>query len=243
MRTKVAGVTFSNPDGSSRQRIISRMSESDKIYLEREPTNQYDSNAVKVLVMQDEQKKQIGYLSRDVAADVSRKLKRGTTYDISIEGVGIWNDRPYCELEITENESAPVTNEVPKVNPTPFGPTFTPKKTATTQPAPGPTFTPKKTATTQPTPGPTFTPNKQASPQPKPGPTFTPAKQPTPQPKTNTTTTSPSRPSNTTNTRTTPNYSYSPSRGYQNTPPQPKKSGCFGILVVAAVILSAICLI
>ena len=225
MRTKVVGVTFSNPDGSSRQRIISRMSESDKIYLEREPTNQYDSNAVKVLVMQDGQKKQIGYLSKDVAADVSRKLKRGTTYDISIEGVGIWNDRPYCELDITENESAPVTIETPKANPTPVGPTFTPKKPNTAQPAPGPTFNP----------------NKQASPQPKSGPTFTPTKQATPQPKSNTATTNTVRPSNTSYTPSSTNYSNTSSRGSQYTPPQPKKSGCFGILVVAAVIISVIC--
>ena len=54
MLTKVTGVTFSNEDGTSRTRIIASMSESDEIILERDPYNQYDSNAVKVCVKKDE---------------------------------------------------------------------------------------------------------------------------------------------------------------------------------------------
>ena len=51
MRTKVVGVSFINDDGSNRANIISKMDENSKVFLERDPYNQYDSNAVKVLVI------------------------------------------------------------------------------------------------------------------------------------------------------------------------------------------------
>ena len=100
MRTKVTGVTFSNEDGTSRASIIARMSESDTICLERDPYNEYDSNAVKVCVVKNGSKQQIGFLERGLAAELSPKLRRGAHFPVTIIGCGMWNDRPFCEIEI-----------------------------------------------------------------------------------------------------------------------------------------------
>ncbi len=70
--TKVVGVSRSNEDGTSRQDIIrSSVQELDSLILEREPTNPYDSQAVKVMTTDH---RQIGYLSREVAGRVSFAL-------------------------------------------------------------------------------------------------------------------------------------------------------------------------
>ena len=89
-RTHLSGVTFANPDGSSRREIISRMTDSDTLKFERDPYNPYDSNAVKVMVLQDGQWKQIGFLEKVLAATVSPAMRRGATYKISIVGCGIY---------------------------------------------------------------------------------------------------------------------------------------------------------
>jgi len=47
--SKVVGVTYDNPDGSSRQAIIARCRLGEQLILEAEPDNQHDPNAVKVL--------------------------------------------------------------------------------------------------------------------------------------------------------------------------------------------------
>jgi hypothetical protein len=106
MITKVVGVTFSNEDGSSRARIIASMSESDQICLERDPYNQFDSNAVKVCVVKNGEKKQIGFLAKDLASEVSPKLRRGVNFRTTIVGCGIWNERPFCEIEVEEISSS-----------------------------------------------------------------------------------------------------------------------------------------
>lgn len=98
-RTHVSGVTFANPDGSSRRDIINHMTVNDKVFFERDPYNPYDSNAVKVLVSQGGEYKQIGFLEKALAATVSPALRRGASYKISIVGCGIYMDRPFCEIE------------------------------------------------------------------------------------------------------------------------------------------------
>lgn len=100
MRTRVTGVTFTNEDGSSRRAIIESMSEADTICLERDPYNQYDSNAVKVCVAKGGRNLQIGYLDKNLAAQISPKIRRGAQFPTTIVGCGIYNDRPYCEIDI-----------------------------------------------------------------------------------------------------------------------------------------------
>lgn len=100
MTTRVTGVTFTNDDGSSRRAIIEEMSEIDTICLERDPYNQYDSNAVKVCVVKGGRSLQIGYLEKKLASQISPKMRRGTEFSATIVGCGIYNDRPYCEIDI-----------------------------------------------------------------------------------------------------------------------------------------------
>lgn len=143
MITKVVGVTFSNEDGSSRARIIAGMTESDKVCLERDPYNQYDANAVKVCVLKNGEKKQIGFLPKGIAADVSSKLRRNVNFEVTIQGVGIWNDRPFCEIEICES-APPQTVPGASISSTRVaaGPIFTPNKPASAPSKPSPAFTP-----------------------------------------------------------------------------------------------------
>lgn len=67
--TKVAGVTF-----EGRQRYIRHMQVGERLTLERDRYNSYDSNAIKVINASGEQ---IGFLSRDVAAQLAPKMDRG----------------------------------------------------------------------------------------------------------------------------------------------------------------------
>lgn len=100
MRARVKGVTFTNDDGSSRRAIIESMSNDDKIILERDPYNLYDSNAVKVCVVKEGQKLQIGHIDKYLAANLSPRIRRGAQFTATIVGCGIYNDRPYCEIDI-----------------------------------------------------------------------------------------------------------------------------------------------
>jgi len=61
--TRVVGVTF---DG--RQEIVAQLHEGDRIWLEREPNNRYDYNAIRVSRSNGEQ---IGYLNRHLAANLT----------------------------------------------------------------------------------------------------------------------------------------------------------------------------
>ena len=44
----------------------------------------------------------LGFLSKDLASEISPKIRRGTTYKTSVVECGMWNDKPYCEIEIEE---------------------------------------------------------------------------------------------------------------------------------------------
>lgn len=136
MVTKVVGVTFSNEDGSSRTRIIASMSESDQICLERDPFNQFDSNAVKVCVVKNGENKQIGFLAKDIASEVSPKLRRGVKFTTSIVGCGMWNDRPFCEIEINEQSSDTSSTTNRPVAPKPGAPSAPKPVASFTQNAP-----------------------------------------------------------------------------------------------------------
>ena len=105
MNTKIVGVTFPNPDGSSRQQILKRMRraecEYEAVYLEPEPDNPHDKNAVKVLNIKGEQ---MGYLSSDLAADILKMLSEGKEFSAVITSfTGGEKDKPIvgCNIEIT----------------------------------------------------------------------------------------------------------------------------------------------
>ncbi len=62
IQTKVVGVTF-----EGRQEVVARLQMGDKVWLEMEPDNPYDNNAIKVC---RENGEQIGYINRHLAADI-----------------------------------------------------------------------------------------------------------------------------------------------------------------------------
>lgn len=70
----IAGESFNNDDGSSRQKIIKRCSQGDLLDLRREPDNPYDANAVAVFTATG---KQVGYLSKDNAEWVAEVMDSG----------------------------------------------------------------------------------------------------------------------------------------------------------------------
>jgi len=75
--SKVVGVSHANADGTSRQEIIRReVAEDDTLFLELEPENEFDPNAVKVL---SRERNQIGYLKTELAEQVRSALINQTT--------------------------------------------------------------------------------------------------------------------------------------------------------------------
>ena len=89
--TNVAGVTHMNSDGSERQRILSRCRVGEWVTLVREPNNQHDPYAVKVL---NESGLQIGYLPMDITGNgrgigwcVGENMDRGVEYIARISDI------------------------------------------------------------------------------------------------------------------------------------------------------------
>jgi hypothetical protein len=85
IHTKVAGVSFKNPDGSSRQRYIRAYCAAfTPLILRREPNNRHDKNAVAVWVSVRrfiffESEVQIGHLKSDLAAEIAHHIDHGGT--------------------------------------------------------------------------------------------------------------------------------------------------------------------
>lgn len=102
---KVVGVTFKNEDGSSRkdqiltlaERFKDRESEI-KVDLVREPTNQYDINAIKVIA----EDKQIGYIGKEYASIMSPLMDDCEEFTAVVKGIGEFKNRPYCEITINQ---------------------------------------------------------------------------------------------------------------------------------------------
>lgn len=88
--TKIVGVTFPNPDGSSRQEFIAELAErydpSVKIFLtaQRDLKNQYDDKAIAIF---DDHDRQLGYLSRKVNETVAPWIDDG--FPILVEVVNV----------------------------------------------------------------------------------------------------------------------------------------------------------
>lgn len=64
--TKVVGVSRNNEDGTSRQKIVSKLRKGDLLMLVHEKDNPSDANALKVLASKG---KQVGYLMRERAEE------------------------------------------------------------------------------------------------------------------------------------------------------------------------------
>lgn len=95
---KVVGVTFKNDDGTSRRDIILNMNKTADVWLEREPDNQYDPNAIKVMTHDG----QIGYIGKDYAAILAEKIDGGTEFCATLGEFGEHKSRPYVNIIINE---------------------------------------------------------------------------------------------------------------------------------------------
>jgi len=82
--TKVVGVTFANRDGTKRQHVFSRCRRFERLLVAREEDNPVDPNAVWVRRLNGEQ---LGYLERQLAAEIAPRLRRGWQYAALIKAI------------------------------------------------------------------------------------------------------------------------------------------------------------
>lgn len=69
--SKVSGVSYPNPDGSSRQEIIKKYCQPGRrLLLIKEPENKYDPNAIAIYIEVGPKKYQIGYVSAAANRDL-----------------------------------------------------------------------------------------------------------------------------------------------------------------------------
>ena len=94
----VEGVTYINDDGSSRQEIVRNCKKGDELILLREPSNPYDTSAIKVcaskkpsllsrLLRCEPALAQLGYLSKHVASKVAHLMDEGTHVQAVVEDI------------------------------------------------------------------------------------------------------------------------------------------------------------
>lgn len=100
---KVVGVTFKNDDGSSRADKIIEVAiigkEHCQVTIEREPSNKYDPNAIKVLV----DGRQIGYIGKDFSSILAPMMDNEfRSFTAMIKDCGEYKNRPYCVITINE---------------------------------------------------------------------------------------------------------------------------------------------
>ena len=87
---RIAGVSFPNPDGSSRQEIIPTLEPGQELTLKREPKNKFDKNAIAIYAG----KKQVGYIPAKgavVLIGVKGKLTCVVTSTGQAAGNGLWS--------------------------------------------------------------------------------------------------------------------------------------------------------
>ncbi|HEV2382685.1 MAG TPA: HIRAN domain-containing protein [Terriglobia bacterium] len=77
---KLAGITFKNQDGSSRQKVIQHCRVGEELVLVLEPTNPYDADAIKVCRANGEQ---LGYWPAD--GRMADSLRTGWTYRATVD--------------------------------------------------------------------------------------------------------------------------------------------------------------
>lgn len=92
--SKVAGVSFNNTDGTSRQKIIERFARAGMpLILVREPNNPHSENRTAVAVFIKAQRlfsmrhEQIGYLNEHVSEEISRHIDSGKLVTAKISEV------------------------------------------------------------------------------------------------------------------------------------------------------------
>lgn len=98
---KVVGITFNNDDGTSRQKVLSKVNKVSKITLVREPENKFDTSAVAVYA----DGKQAGYLGSYYAKILAPQLDAGKEFDVKIRDCGMYVDRYILHITINPVEN------------------------------------------------------------------------------------------------------------------------------------------
>ena len=98
VKLKVVGVTFDNPDGTNRQKILSMLDTNSLVMLEREPDNKFDKNAVKVMTMFG----QVGYIGKDYASILAEMMDAGRTFSATVSEVDTYKGNYYMQVCINE---------------------------------------------------------------------------------------------------------------------------------------------
>lgn len=95
LTTRIAGVSHQNETGPSRQVCLERLTPYDEIWLSADPESRFDRNAIKVL----SEKGQLGFLPREVAADLSGSDLSAVSVELRSKGQasnGLWG----CTVEL-----------------------------------------------------------------------------------------------------------------------------------------------
>jgi hypothetical protein len=108
IRSKVAGVSFPNPDGSSRQRIIRKLCRAGTTLRVRlEPQNRYGENAIGLWVLgrwllMFPTEYQIGYINEELATGLRRDIDDGCSISVRILDVtgGGWFRKRFYGVNI-----------------------------------------------------------------------------------------------------------------------------------------------
>jgi hypothetical protein len=87
--SKIVGISNPNPDGSSRQKLAKRVQAGQRLELIREPKNPGDRNAIAVFARFGlfHRRKQLGYLSADLAREYARFMDKGGRIDAEVSEV------------------------------------------------------------------------------------------------------------------------------------------------------------
>ena len=87
---EVSGVSFKNPDNTSRYKVIRDCKIGDPVILEHESGNPHDQNAIRVL---DAEARQMGFLPKDIAASIMKWYEPGQSPRVSavIDNIKTWD--------------------------------------------------------------------------------------------------------------------------------------------------------
>jgi hypothetical protein len=108
VRSKVAGVSYANDDGSSRQRIIHKYCRAGKsLDVRLEPDNRYSDDAMGLWVrgrwlLIFPARYQVGYIKNEIATQIREDVVRGCPISVRITEVtgGGWFRKPYYGVNI-----------------------------------------------------------------------------------------------------------------------------------------------
>lgn len=86
--TKVVGVTATNSDGTNRQELVKKVRQFDEMELVRNPNDNWDRNAIKVMAQIGGRRVQIGHIDGKLAAIIAPGMDRGDSWGAVVTKTG-----------------------------------------------------------------------------------------------------------------------------------------------------------